>query len=165
MSRRTGVILVAAAVVILGVWAWRFWWPDDERQIARRLSALVADFNESTTDGVGTLARASRIGAYFTDDIVVELGQGSPPIRGRETLLGMAVRLQPRTSAFTLKVVDVNVTLTTASTADVNLTVAFQRRNLETGEESIEAQEMALRMVKAGGDWRISHIRTVEVFR
>ena len=29
-----------------------------------------------------------------------ELGQGSPPIQGRETLMGMATRLQPRTAAF-----------------------------------------------------------------
>ena len=49
---------------------------------------------------------------------MVELGQGSPPIQGRETLLGMVSRLQPpRTSAFVLEMDDVNVEFTDPATA------------------------------------------------
>ena len=75
-----------------------------------------------------TIAHAARIGTYFTEDIVVDLGKGTPPIQGRETLIGMAARLQPRTAAFTLELLDITVEMRSPSTAEVSLTAAFRRR-------------------------------------
>lgn len=165
---RGGPLKLAALVVglvVLSVWGWRAWWPTDEQRIRRRLQALAADFNESTTDGLGTVARAAKIGSYFTNDVVVDLGEGTPPIHGRETIIGMVGRLQPRTSAFRLELLDLNVDVATPSTAEVNLTAAFRRRSLMTQEESMEARELAVSMVKADNEWRVSRIRTVEPFR
>ena len=164
MSPRARAALAALAVISIGVLVWRYWWPDDARDIRNRLNALADDFNESTTDGLGTVARAARLGSYFTDDVVIELGPGSPPIHGRETLIGMASRLQLRTSAFRLELLDVNVDVHGSSEADVRLTAAFRR--LGGGAEgSIDAQELSVRMTKGGGDWRIKHVATVEPFR
>lgn len=163
MQRRTAVI-AAIAVALLAMWAWRVWWPSDEQRIRSRLRAFAADFNESTTDGLGTVARAARLGSYLTDDVVIELGSGSPPIQGRDTLMAMATRLQTRTAAFTLELVDINVTMA-GDEADVNLTMAFRRRSIGTGEESVDAREMALRMVKWDGEWRIRRASTVDTFR
>ena len=165
MRRRLLLLAALAGAVLLGVWAWRAWWPTDEQQIRRRLHALAADFNESTTDGLGTVARAAKIGSYFTSDIVVDLGEGTPSIQGRETIIGMVGRLQPRTSAFTLELLDLNVEVRTPTTAGVNLTAAFRQRSLTTGEDSLEARELSLDMVKADTEWRVSRIRTVEPFR
>jgi hypothetical protein len=166
MSRRASLVLAGLAILSIAVLAWRFWWPNDARDIRNRLNALAADFNESTTDGLGTVARAVRLATYFTDDVVVELGQGSPPIRGRETLVGMASRLQMRTAAFRLELLDINVDLRNRSDADVRLTAAFRRLGGgASGEGSIDAQEISLRMTKANGDWRISHVATVDPFR
>ena len=166
MSRRAIAVLTGVAVILLAVFVWRYWWPDDARDVRNRLNALANDFNESTTDGLGTVARAGRLSTYFTDDVVIELGQGSPPIHGRETLIGMASRLQPRTSAFRLELLDINVDVKGGSEAEVRLTAAFRRLGpTVAGEGSIDAQEMALRMNKGNGDWRISHVTTVEPFR
>lgn len=165
MPRRTKAIAGALAITLLAFWGWRSWWPDDKRDIRRRLNAFESDFNDSTTDGLGAVARAARIGSYFTDDVVVELGQGSPPIRGRETLIGMASRLQTRTSAFTLQLLDIKVEVQAPSEADVRLTASFRRRSLPSGDESIDAQEFAVRMVKTDGEWRMSHVTAVEPFR
>jgi SnoaL-like protein len=164
MSRWTGVALALAAVLIW-LWVWQPWLPRDERQIRRRLHAFAADFNESTTDGLGTVARAARFGSYFTDDVVIEFGQGTPPVHGRETVMGMATRLQPRTAAFTLQLLDVNIVVSSPAAAEVNVTAAFRRRSLATGEESIEAQELRLAMVKVDGDWRVSRVTAVEAFK
>lgn len=161
--RSRAVLLVAAAIVAF--WAWRAWWPTDAQQIMRRLQTFASDFNDSTTDGLGTVARAAKIGTYFTDDIIVDLGKGTPPIQGRETLMGMTARLQPRTAAFTLELLDINVDMRSESTAEVNLTAAFRRRSLATGEESIDARELLLAMVKVNGEWRASLVKTVEAFR
>lgn len=164
MSRRT-VLLIAVVAVAVCIWVWRAWWPNDERQIRRRLNSFAADFNESTTDGLGMVARAAKIGSYFTDDIVVEFGQGTPPVHGRETLMGMATRLQGRTAAFTLELLDVNVDVESPTTAEVNLTAAFRRRSLTTGEESIDARELSLGMVKVNGEWRVSRVTSIDTFR
>jgi hypothetical protein len=165
MRSRALLAAALAGVVFLGVWAWRTWWPSDEREIRRRLQALATDFNESTTDGLGTVARAAKIGSYFTNDIVVDLGEGTPPIQGRETIIGMVGRLQPRTSAFKLELLDLNVHVSTPTTAEVNLTAAFRQRSLTTREESLEARELAIAMVKGDNEWRVSRITTVEPFR
>jgi hypothetical protein len=163
MSRRATVVLVCVALGAV-FWAWRTWWPDDKRDIRNRLTELAADFNESTSEGLGTVARAARLGTYFTEDVIIEFGQGSPPIRGRETIIGMASRLQLRTSAYRLELLDINVELRSPAEADVRLTAAF-RRSGGGSDGSIDAQEVAVRMIKGSGDWRISHVATVEPFR
>ena len=164
MSRRRP-ILVSLAVLVLAVVAWRYWMPDDKRDVRRRLNAFAAEFNETTAAGVATIAHAARIGTYFTEDVVIELGDGAPPIRGRQTLIAMATRLQPRTSAFTLELLDQNVTISSPSTADVSVTAAFRRRGPVAGEDAVEARELALKMVKTGRDWRVSEVKAVETFK
>ena len=164
MSRRRP-ILVSLAVLVLAVVAWRYWVPDDKRDVRRRLNAFAAEFNETTAAGLATIAHAARIGMYFTEDVVIELGDGAPPIRGRQTLIAMATRLQPRTSAFTLELLDQNVTISSPSTADVSVTAAFRRRGPVAGEDAVEARELALRMVKTGGAWLVSEVKAVETFK
>src|SRR3954470_7298557 len=94
--------LVAVGLLAVGIVAWRMRATPDERAIRERLDTLRAEINSSTKDGLGTAVRAAQIGSYFTEDAVVELGEGAFPIKGRETLMGMVARLQPRTSAFRL---------------------------------------------------------------
>ena len=98
MTRRSAVRALVAAVLIASV-ALTFWRTregGDERQIRQRIEALRDEVNASTKDGLGTAARAAQIGSYFTADAVVDFGDGAVPIRGRETLMDMAARLQPR---------------------------------------------------------------------
>jgi hypothetical protein len=164
LTRTYRIIAVVVVTAALGVWGWRSWRPDDKRDIRRRLHAFAAEFNESTTDGLGTAARAARLASYFTDDVVVELGGGSPPIRGRDTLIGIASRLQMRTAAFTLQLLDLEVELVPPGAADVTLTASFRRRGIASGEESVDAQEFAVHMIKTD-EWRVSSVKAIEPFR
>jgi hypothetical protein len=158
--------MVVAALAVLGIFAWRSRVSDDERAIRGRLEALRTEINSSATDGLGTVTRAAQIGGYFTEDVVIELGEGAPPIRGRETLLGMAARLQPRTAAFRLELDDVSVEIVPGAQAiDVLLTASFVRRSLSTGEESRDAREFALVCQKTSGTWRISRITAIDTLR
>jgi hypothetical protein len=161
--------LVRTSVVVLLLAGAMAWWSratPDERAINARLEALRNEVNSSTKDGLGTAARAVQIGTYFTDDAVVELGRGSPPISGRDTLMGMVARLQPRTAAFRMDLDDVSVdVLPGGDAADVLLTASFVRRSITTGEESLDAREYALVMTKAGGLWRIARITAIDTLR
>jgi len=149
-----------------GVFAWRTRETPDEREIRSRLDSLRTEVNTSTRDGVGVALHAAQIGAYFTDDAVVELGEGAAPIKGRETLTGMVTRLQPRTAAFRMDLDDITIEMVPGSqTADVLLTASFARRNISTGEESLDAREYALVMTKADTAWRIARITAIDTLR
>jgi hypothetical protein len=162
-------VLTAALVAVLvgaGVFAWQTRQTADERAIRSRLDSLRNDVNTSTKDGIGVALHAAQIGAYFTEDALVELGEGAAPIRGRETLIGMVARLQPRTAAFRLDLEDITSEMNPGSdTADVLLTASFTRRNISTGEESLDAREYALVMTKAAGTWRIARITAIDTLR
>lgn len=160
-------VCVVSALVLFGVFAfWRTREGPDERAIRQRLEAFRGEVNASTMDGVGTAARAVQIGTYFTEDAVVDLGGGAVPIRGRERLMDMAARLQPRTSAFRLDLDDIGIEVVPGGTAaDVLLTASFVRRIISTGEQSRDAREFALVLVKADGTWRISKISAIDTLR
>lgn len=158
--------LVALVLAGLAVFAWRTREGGEERTIREQIEALRTQVNASTVDGLGTAGRAAQIGSYFTDDAVVELGGGSVPIRGRETLMDMTARLQPRTAAFRLDLDDVGIELVPGGTAaDVMLTASFVRRSISTGEESRDAREFAVVLVKTDGTWRISRITAIDTLR
>ena len=146
--------------------AWRSRGSRDEREIRERIEALRNEMNASTLDGLGTLAHAAHIGSYFTEDVTIDLGRGATPIRGRETLMGMAARLQPRTAAFRVELDDISVELAPgAKTADVLLTASFVQRSLSTGEESRDAREFSLVCQKTAGTWQIARVTGIDTLR
>jgi hypothetical protein len=161
-------VLAAVLVVLVGAgeFAWRTRESPDEREIRSRLDSLRNEVNTSTKDGIGVALHAAQIGGYFTEDALVELGEGAAPIKGRETLIGMVARLQPRTAAFRMDLEDITIEMVPGSdTADVLLTASFARRNISTGEESLDAREYALVMTKAESTWRIARITAIDTLR
>lgn len=148
--------VVAAVVLVVG---WQRWATSDERAVRSRLLALAADLNGSD-DGPASLLWAARFGDYFTDDVVLEFGEGSPPIVGRATLVGMAARLKRRTTAARLAFDDIDVRLRDDHTAaDVGLTASFMRED-DTGAD-LDAREFALQLVKRDGQWRVARAAAV----
>jgi len=158
--------VLVLALAALAWWAWRSRETDDERAIRARIEALRNEINASTPDGLGTLAHAAQIGSYFTEDVTIELGEGTSAIHTRDTLMGIAARLQPRTAAFRLEVDDVSVDMVPgAPAADVLLTASFVRRSLSTGEESRDAREYSLVCQKEGNTWRIARVTAIDTLR
>jgi hypothetical protein len=158
-------LLGAPAALLIVFAACHFYARDDERAIRKRLHDLVSEFNASTTDGLGTVARAARIGSFFTEDVIVELGQGTAPIRGRATVMDMAARLQPRTAAFSVELDDVSVAVGPDRRAEVHLTAAFRRRSSVTREETLDAREFTLEMIQSEGEWRINRANVVDTLK
>jgi hypothetical protein len=162
VGRAAGVI----GLIGLTFFAWRLWFTGEEGVIRRRLEALRDEINAGVADGLDNAVRAAAIGGFFTEDVLVDLGQGTAAINGRDTVMGMAARLQPRTAAFKLELQDIGVTMRPGDTiADVTLTGTFIRRSITTGEESIDAREFALVMTRADGTWRISRLTAVDTLK
>jgi hypothetical protein len=165
MSRRTLGGLCLAILIAAGAYWWWNAGSSDERQVRRLFQDFTAELNAGTTTGFGTLAHIARLAEFFSPDVVVELGHGSPPIQGRETLLGMVSRLQPRTAAFVLEMDDVNVEFTAPDRGDVTFTALIRRRSLGSGEESIDAREFAGEVVRSGGRWRVTRVVAIDTLR
>ena len=159
LSRLGAAVLVAAAA---------FWWwtsgSSDERKVRSLFYDFVEELNEGATGGFGTIAHIARLAEFFAPDVVVELGQGSPPIQGRETLLGMVSRLQPRTSAFIFEMDDVNVEFTSPDHGEVTFTAVIRRRS-ESGAESIDAREFADEVIRDGSRWRVIRVVAIDTLR
>ena len=157
---------VAIMLVALAVGGYAFWPGSDEREIKRALASLAADFNDETTfDGLGGVSRAGQLGSYFSEDAVVDLGPGSAQVEGRDKVISVAARLQPRTAAFRVALDDVGVEPAGDDQADVTLTVSFINRTSTAHEPSTDAREFLLRMTKGGGRWRIARATAVDTFR
>ena len=164
MTRRTIAGLCAVAAAAGALW----WWSagsSDERQVRRLFKDFADELNAGTTTGFGTLTHLARLSEFIHPDIVVELGPGSPPIHGRETLLGMVGRLQPRTSAFVVEMDDVTVEFADPDHGEVTFTAVIRRRSLESGEESIDAREFGAEVVRSGGRWRVSRVVAIDTLR
>ena len=166
MTRGTVAALAGVAVSVAGLVAWYGSYRGAEREVRSSLATLADDFNGAAGDGLGAMARAAQLGSHFTEGVIVDLGPGTAAIEGRETLIGMAARLQPQTAGFRVALDDVSVELGEAGdAADVTLTVSFIQRNLATDEQSTDAREFALQMQKNGGRWRIARATAVDTLR
>jgi ketosteroid isomerase-like protein len=162
-GRRASIALSALGIAAI---AWTFWPESDEGAIRRRLRAAVEEANARTGQGLETVAKAARIGAYFTDDVVVDLGAGAAPLSGRQTLMGMATRLQPPTESLVVDLKDITVVKRPDTTvADVTLTATFTRRETSGAEETMDARELALEVRKEDGEWRIARVVAVDTLR
>jgi hypothetical protein len=165
MTRRTLGALCAAILLAGGA----FWWwtrpSADERQVQRLFRDFGEELNTGASGGFGTVAHIARLSEFFSPDVVVELGHGSPPIEGRETLLGMVSRLQPRTAAFVVEMDDVTTEFTGPDHGEVTFTALIRRRGFESREESIDAREFAGEVVRSGGRWRVSRVVAVDTLR
>jgi hypothetical protein len=161
------IALIVAVVVALAAGVWFFYAPADTTSaVKERLESFSEMVNRSTVDGLGPEARAAQLGAFLTEDVDVDLGQGTAPIRGRDTVVGMAARLQPRTAAFRLKFEDVSVVMSPdGNNADVHLTAEFIRRSIATGEESLDAREFMLVMRRVADDWQIAKATAIQTLK
>jgi len=149
------IIGIATLVAAAAVFAWRAVFPSDERQIRRQLTRVAEQVNEQP-QGLSAIASAADVASAFADDVVIDLGQGTP-IRGRETVIAIVARLQPRTSRYEVRIRDMDVRVDDSRSASVDLSATT------SGENGMDAREFQLQMVKREGKWLIARVTPVQV--
>jgi SnoaL-like protein len=150
--RILGIVAIVVAAVGFG---WRAVFPSDERQIRRQLTQVAEAVNEQR-QGLSAIAQAADVASAFADDVVIDLGEGAP-IRGRETLMAIVARLQPRTSRYEVRIRDMNVQVDAGESASVDLSATT------SGDNGMDAREFQLQMVKREGKWLIARVKPVAV--
>ncbi len=165
MDRRTQALLAGGlAVAAIGVWLWVSGPSPIERRIRGRIDELATIFNAPAPAGPAAVGHALRIVQFFTEDVIVELGCGTPPIQGRDTVMGMATRLQPRTAGFLVAFDDVAVVQADEDHAEVTMTAVIRERGA-AGREAFDARELAASLRRTDGEWRVSRVVAVDTLR
>lgn len=154
------VVVALSAAATLG---WSYLFPSDEVRILRRLEQLAGEVTRSADDRSVGLARAARMAAYFTADVVIDPGSHVPALHGREALMALAGSLQPRTGSMRVALGDADVTLD-GDGANVTLTVTVTR-NEGTPEASFDAREFGVRMVREQDAWLVARVTAIDTLR
>jgi hypothetical protein len=154
-------VLVAGALVALGFWGWRVFFPSPEELIRKRLGELAKAASFSSKEGLlATAWNASMLGEYFTPDVqvTVDVPGNQHTISGRDELLQAAVGARSAVGSLSIEFPDIKVAVAPGKdTAVVNLTA----RGKIPGQRDSYLQELRLRMTKIKRDWFINQIETV----
>jgi hypothetical protein len=156
----TRLLLAVAVVAAVGLLAWRLW-PSETRRIRQRLDAIVTVVNERPENGVGQIARAVQLSKFVTDDVVLDPGRGAGVIQGRERLIALASRAPNAGDPYRIAFVDVSIDLQDEQSATAHLTATLSSRDVETGEDNVDAREVELQF-RHTDDWRVSRITLID---
>jgi hypothetical protein len=145
-----GVAVVVAAV--LGA----VYYLGDKRQIRHQLDALAAAAAVNGTEGdVERLARAARIGSFFTEDVVIRRSEdNSAFVGGRRGVAEMAAAAAAAHRTMQVSIDHVDITMTDGSNATAHLTVVVSTDNPEA--ESVSVRQVTATLRDVDGTWLIS---------
>lgn len=162
-------VIAVAAVICL--FLFRYLFPNEEKQIIRRLNDLAAAVSFEGSVGRGQIATAfwvERLTDYFTETLEIKLEDldgSSWSFEGRAELRQVLLGLPRQLESLTVKFRDPEVlTVKRSLTAKARLTV--EARWQESGaDSSLWAHEVSLELVKQEREWRISQVESVTAIR
>jgi hypothetical protein len=155
--------MLVAAVIGLGVWGWRVWFPTPQNVIRSRLLKLASTMSFEPNQGVIPKGlKAKNLGEYLTVDVVVNLevrGFEAHTLKGRDEVVQAAMLAMQRLAGLKVEFVDINVTLDPGrETVEVSLT---GKATIE-GESDYQVQEFSFKLKKIEGAWLVYQIETVK---
>ncbi|MDE3068398.1 MAG: hypothetical protein KGJ60_12730 [Verrucomicrobiota bacterium] len=155
-------LVLAAALVALGLWLWSALFPSPEKIIRKRLAELARDVSFSAGEGnLARLAGAEQVAGFFSTNVEVRLdvpGRVRHRFVGREQITQAALASRSETSELIVKFPDVNVSVAPdKQSATVDLTVEAD----VSGRRNAIVQEMKFTFQKIQGRWLITRVETV----
>lgn len=155
-------IALVAALIALGLWGWRVFFPGPERVIRKRISELAKAASFSPNEGALAKAyNATALADLFTPDveITLEVYNSQRSISGRDQIMQAAMAARSRVSSLTVEFPDVKVNVAPDGASAVVLLTA---RGYVPGERDSYLQELRLRLIKVKRDWLINQVQTVK---
>src|SRR5436190_24136740 len=96
-------LILAVAMLVLGIWLWTGLFPDPERIIRKRLTGVARSVSFAANEGnLARLASAQKLGSYFSPDVEIVFdapGRGQHTLNGRDELMQAAMAVRSRASA------------------------------------------------------------------
>jgi hypothetical protein len=161
--KKPALLVLVAAVIGLGVWGWRVWFPTPQNVIRSRLLKLASTMSFEPNQGVIPKGlKAKNLGEYLAVDVVVNLevrGLEAHTLKGRDEVVQAAILAMQRLAGLKVEFVDINVSLAAGGeTAEASLT---GKATIE-GEGDYQVQEFSFKLKKIEGTWLVYQIETVK---
>jgi hypothetical protein len=161
MKTRFFRLVLIAAVIGLGIYGWRLFFPNPEQVIRNRLGELAKAASFSSKEG--DLARAwnaSLLADYFTPDVQVrvEMPGSWHTINGRDELLRAALGVRSTVASLTVEFPDIKVTVAPDRASAVVILTAIGK---VPGDRDFYLQELRMRLTKVKRDWLINQVETI----
>jgi len=161
--RRGFYILIAAGLLALGFWAFRLFFPSDEKLIRKLLAAVAQTASLNPNDSaLVKLAGANKLAGFFTADVIINLdvsGWRQRAIKGRDELVELAAAARANLQEATIQLHDIVVEVAAnRETATVQLTALT---NINGSADPI-FQLLRMRLKKIDRDWKISYVDSLK---
>ena len=159
-SLRWGLV---AALIGLGIWSWRVFFPSPEQAIRSQLRKLAETASFQPKDGtVPRGLKAARLLDFFTPDVVINLNTPGYEVAtwtGRDELREKELFAMQRLRGLKIELLDVNVHIGPGrKTAVANLT----GKATISGQSDLYVQEFNFLLRKVGRKWLIYRVDTVK---
>jgi hypothetical protein len=159
--------VVSTAVVVLGLLAYFYFYPSEEKKIKRQLALLSEYTSKDGGESAFALAhRLDHIGGLFDSRVTLKAPRYElSGTHTRQEIVHLAARARMGFSQMTLKFHDVSVTIFGEGRAKVSATGSLNGISAK-GERVDEIQDLELAFQKdSEGRWLFSAIEVVEVLK
>ena len=165
--RTNGSVYVAVVEALLvGYFSYQ-WWFNPRRAIKRQLGELAATLSVPP-GGAGEmdrLARVARLRNYFAPDVQISTGRGQS-ITSRDTLIAMVGAWKPPDPGWNVTFVDVQIALDPGgTTAGAYMTVEITGEDPGSGQPSLDAREVMVRLAEQSDAWVITTAEPLETLQ
>ncbi|PYI84825.1 MAG: hypothetical protein DME26_12595 [Verrucomicrobia bacterium] len=165
MKKLSRVLIVAAAVV-LGFFAYQKLFPSEETKIHRLLNHVAETVSFEPKEGnLSKLAAANKLGSYFSPEVEIAVqvpGGRLEEVQGKDEVVRLAMAARVTLTSAKVEFLDVTVAVDPSKlSAIADLTAKATIPN----EKDFFVQELKIGLNKTNEEWRISRVETVRVFR
>jgi hypothetical protein len=155
--------ILLAVLVLIGIWAWRLFFPDPARVIRKRMLELAKTASFSGKEGLVAKAfNSETLGGFFDNDVeaIVDVpGRSQQTFNGRAELIQAAMGVRAAFGSMTIEFIDINVNVAPdKQSAEVGLTGKAR----VPGERDFFVQELKFTLKKTGREWLIKKVETIK---
>jgi hypothetical protein len=166
MRRLLPRIVLAAALLAIGYWAWIRFFPPPEQRIRKTLSAVAQTASYSSKESQFARAwNAQKLAAFFTPGTEIRVdvpGQSVRTISGRDDLYQVILMARSLVASLKLEFVGLNIQVAPdKASASVDLTA----KATVPSEKDWVPQEFNLTLLQTNGQWLIDRVETVRPLR
>lgn len=156
-------IVLLAALVGAGFWAWRVFFPSPERIIRQQVQELGKAASIAPNEApLARLLNAQRVTDFFANDVEVSVevpGYGTRTLSGKEDLIRASTMARNNLTSLKVEFPDIAITVAPDKTS---ATVALTLKVYLPGEAEFRVQELELKFARIGKKWLITRFRTVK---
>jgi hypothetical protein len=158
--------VIPGLLVILGLLAFYFFFPSEEKQTKKRFTLLSEYASKDQGEGTFIMAhKVKNIGALFTDKLKLQIPDyelsGSYT---RQDIVNYAMRARLSFSRLSLQFFDLIITFPEKGAANVTLTGRLTGKSTR-GEEVDESRELSCVLKKIEDQWLFSDLEVIEVLK